>query len=140
MKPYRKCGIKKVRKKNVALLSDRYTVQASCGAALLWSAPRPVAAPEGIHARGLTIQLSQGQDRQPHMPEGAPPAAGVLRLQAALPLWWVGGIVHVASAGVNPIFHFFRSRAASCATGEQHRTGCWRTSDTVSVRERTRDL
>jgi hypothetical protein len=67
------------------------------------------------------------------MPEGAPPTAGVLRSQAALILWWVGGIVHVASAGVNPIFHFLRSRAASCLACEQHRIGCWRTSDTVSV-------
>ena len=53
------------------------------------------------------------------MPEGAPPTAGVLRSQAALPLWWVGGIVHVASAGVNPLFHFLRSRAASCLACEQ---------------------
>ncbi|HSF33652.1 MAG TPA: hypothetical protein VLK82_24700, partial [Candidatus Tectomicrobia bacterium] len=48
------------------------------------------------------------------MPEGAPPTAGVLRSQAALPLWWVGGIVHVASAGVNSIFHFFRNGIHSC--------------------------
>jgi hypothetical protein len=39
---------------------------------------------ESQHARGLTIQLSQGQGRQPLRPEGAPPAAGVLRSQAAL--------------------------------------------------------
>jgi len=39
---------------------------------------------ESQHARGLTIQLSQGQGRQPVRPEGAPPAAGVLRSQAAL--------------------------------------------------------
>ena len=39
---------------------------------------------ESQHARGLTIQLSQGQGRQPLGPEGAPPAAGVPRSQAAL--------------------------------------------------------
>ena len=39
---------------------------------------------ENQHARGLTIQLSQGQGRQLLRPEGAPPAAGVLRSQAAL--------------------------------------------------------
>jgi hypothetical protein len=39
---------------------------------------------ESQHARGLTIQLSQGQGRQPFRPEGAPPAAGVLRSHAAL--------------------------------------------------------
>ena len=39
---------------------------------------------ESQHARGLTIQLSQGQGRQPLVPKGAPPAAGVLRSQAAL--------------------------------------------------------
>jgi hypothetical protein len=39
---------------------------------------------ESQHTRGLTIQLSQGQGRQPLRPEGAPPAAGVLRSQAAL--------------------------------------------------------
>jgi len=39
---------------------------------------------ESQHTRGLTIQLSQGQGRQPFRPEGAPPAAGVLRSQAAL--------------------------------------------------------
>ena len=39
---------------------------------------------ESQHARGLTIQLSQGQGRQPLRPEGAPPAAGVPRSQAAL--------------------------------------------------------
>jgi hypothetical protein len=33
--------------------------------------------------RGLTIQLSQSQGRQPLRPEGAPPAAGVPRSQAA---------------------------------------------------------
>ena len=36
------------------------------------------------HARGLTIQLSQGQGRQLLRPEGAPPAASVPRSQAAL--------------------------------------------------------
>ena len=41
-------------------------------------------ATEGMHARGLTIQLSQGQGRQPLVPEGAPPAAGVPRLKAAV--------------------------------------------------------
>jgi len=39
---------------------------------------------ESQHARGLTIQRSQGQGRQPLGPEGAPPAAGVLRSHAAL--------------------------------------------------------
>ena len=39
---------------------------------------------ESQHARGLTIQLSQGQGRQPLRPEGAPPAAGVPRSQATL--------------------------------------------------------
>ena len=39
---------------------------------------------ESQHARGLTIQLSQGQGRQPLRPEGAPRAAGVPRSQAAL--------------------------------------------------------
>jgi hypothetical protein len=39
---------------------------------------------ESQHARGLTIQLSQGQGRQPLRPEGAPPAAGVPRSQAVL--------------------------------------------------------
>ena len=39
---------------------------------------------ESQHARGLTIQLSQSQGRQPLRPEGAPPAAGVPRSQAAL--------------------------------------------------------
>jgi hypothetical protein len=38
---------------------------------------------ESQHTRGLTIQLSQGQGRQPLRPEGAPPAAGVPRSQAA---------------------------------------------------------
>ena len=38
---------------------------------------------ESQHARGLTIQLSQGQGRQPLRPEGAPRAAGVPRSQAA---------------------------------------------------------
>jgi len=38
---------------------------------------------ESQHARGLTIQLSQGQGRQPFRPEGAPPAAGVPRSHAA---------------------------------------------------------
>jgi hypothetical protein len=38
---------------------------------------------ESQHARGLTIQLSQGQGRQPLRPEGAPPAAGVPRSHAA---------------------------------------------------------
>jgi hypothetical protein len=38
---------------------------------------------ESQHARGLTIQRSQGQGRQPLRPEGAPPAAGVLRSHAA---------------------------------------------------------
>ena len=47
-------------------------VQTACG---------PV---ESQHARGLTIQRSQGQGRQPLRLEGAPPAAGVLRSQAAL--------------------------------------------------------
>jgi hypothetical protein len=92
----------------VALLSGQQTVPASCDVAVLWSAPRPGAVPEGRHARGLTIQLSQGQDRQPLMPEGAPPTAGVLCSQTALALWWVGSIVHVVSAGVNPIFRFLR--------------------------------
>jgi len=36
---------------------------------------------ESQHARGLTIQLPQGQGRQPRRPEGAPPAAGVPRSQ-----------------------------------------------------------
>ena len=40
-------------------------VQTACG---------PV---ESQHARGLTIQRSQGQGRQPLRPEGAPPVAGV---------------------------------------------------------------
>ena len=39
---------------------------------------------ESQHARGLTIQLSQGQGRQLLRPKGAPPAAGVLRSHAAL--------------------------------------------------------
>ena len=39
---------------------------------------------ESQHTRGLTIQLSQGQGRQPLRPEGAPPAAGVPRSHAAL--------------------------------------------------------
>jgi len=39
---------------------------------------------ESQHARGLTIQLSQGQGRQPLRPEGAPPATGVPRSQAVL--------------------------------------------------------
>jgi hypothetical protein len=39
---------------------------------------------ESQHARGLTIQLSQGQGRQPLRPEGAPPAAGVLHSHADL--------------------------------------------------------
>ena len=39
---------------------------------------------ESQQTRGLTIQLSQGQGRQPLRPEGAPPAAGVLRSHAAL--------------------------------------------------------
>ena len=39
---------------------------------------------ESQHARGLTIQLSQGQGRQLLRPEGAPPAAGVPRSQAVL--------------------------------------------------------
>jgi hypothetical protein len=82
---------------------------------VLWSAPRPDAAPEGRHAHGLTIQLSQGQDRPPRMPEGAPPTAGVLRSQAVLPLWWVGGIVHVAAAGVNSLLHFFRNGLHPCS-------------------------
>ena len=38
---------------------------------------------ESQHARGLTIQLSQGQGRQPLRPGGAPRAAGVPRTQAA---------------------------------------------------------
>jgi hypothetical protein len=38
---------------------------------------------ESQHARGLTIQLSQGQGRQPLRPEGAPPAAGVPRSHGA---------------------------------------------------------
>ena len=38
---------------------------------------------ESQHTRGLTIQLSQGQGRQPLRPEGAPPAAGVPRSHAA---------------------------------------------------------
>ena len=82
---------------------------------MLWSAPRPGAAPEGRHACGLTVQLSQGQDRPPLRPEGAPPTAGVLRSQAVLPLWWVGGIVHVAAAGVNPFLTF---SATSESTGK----------------------
>lgn len=85
----------------MTLLADQSTVHASGGAAVLWSAPHPGVAPEGRHAHGWTIQLSQGQDRPPLRPEGAPPTAGVLRSQAALPLWWVGGIVHGAAAGVN---------------------------------------
>lgn len=80
-----------------------------------WSAPRPGAAPEGRHARGRTMQLSQGQDRPPLMPEGAPPTAGVLRAHAALPLWWVGGIVHGAAASVNSIFQFFRNGIHLCS-------------------------
>ena len=43
---------------------------------------------ESQHTRGLTIQRSQGQGRQPFRPEGAPPAAGVLRSQAALAFAW----------------------------------------------------
>ena len=39
---------------------------------------------ESQHARGLTIQLSQSQGRQPLRPEGAPRAAGVPRSLAAL--------------------------------------------------------
>ena len=39
---------------------------------------------ERQHARGLTIQLSQGQGRQPLQPEGAPPAAGVCRARTLL--------------------------------------------------------
>jgi hypothetical protein len=39
---------------------------------------------ESQHARGLTIQLSQGQGRQPLRSEGAPPAAGVPRSQTVL--------------------------------------------------------
>jgi hypothetical protein len=34
---------------------------------------------ESQHARGLTIQLSQGQGRQPLRPKGAPWATGVPR-------------------------------------------------------------
>jgi hypothetical protein len=109
MKPDRKCGRKKRLKQRMTLLADPETVHASGGAAVLWSAPCPGAAPEGRHAHGRTMQLSQGQDRPPLMPEGAPPTAGVLRSQAALPVWWVGGIVPVASAGVNPLWHFFRT-------------------------------
>jgi hypothetical protein len=37
---------------------------------------------ESQHARGLTIQRSQGQGHQPLRPEGAPPAAGVPSSQA----------------------------------------------------------
>jgi hypothetical protein len=44
-------------------------------------------ATEGMHARGLTIQLSQGQGRQPLVPEGAPLAAGVPRSNTARALW-----------------------------------------------------
>ena len=43
----------------------------------------PCSPVESQHARGLTMQRSQGQGRQPLRPEGAPPAAGVLRLHAA---------------------------------------------------------
>jgi hypothetical protein len=115
MKPDRKCGIKKLLKQRMTLLAEQSTVHASGGAAVLWSAPRPGAAPEGRHARGRTMQLSQGQDRPPRMPEGAPPTAGVLRSQVALPVGWVGGIVHGASAGVNPLCHFFRNGLHSCS-------------------------
>jgi hypothetical protein len=114
MKPYRKCGIKKLLKQRMTLLADQSTVHASGGAAVRWSAPHPGAAPEGRHAYGRTIQLSQGQDRPPLRPEGAPPTAGVLRSQAALPLWWVGGIVHGAAAGVNSLLHFFRNGIHPC--------------------------
>ena len=40
---------------------------------------------ESQHTRGLTIQRSQGQGRQPFRPEGAPPAAGVLRSKLLWP-------------------------------------------------------
>jgi hypothetical protein len=42
---------------------------------------------EEERAQGLAMQLSQGQDRQPLAPEGAPPAADVRRLQAGMKLW-----------------------------------------------------
>jgi hypothetical protein len=54
----------------------------------LWSCGKIVSLPEGQgcqsggHASGLTIQLSQGQGRQPLVPKGAPPAAGVPRSHA----------------------------------------------------------
>jgi hypothetical protein len=81
---------------------------------VLWSAPRPGAAPEGRHAHGRTMQLSQGQDRPPLMPEGALPTAGVLRSPAALPWWWVGSSVHGAAAGVNSLCHFCCNGIHSC--------------------------
>jgi hypothetical protein len=78
------------------------TRAAGCCAAALWSDTRPVSdtevmrqdhlfpresvTPERRHARGLAIQLSQGQGRQLLMPEGAPPAVGVQLFKAAV-LW-----------------------------------------------------
>ncbi len=45
--------------------------------------PRSTTARGGMGKRGLAIQLSQGQGRQPLTPEGAPRAAGVRLARAA---------------------------------------------------------
>ena len=73
---------------------------------------------ESQPARGLAIQLSQGQDRQPLRPEGVPPAAGVLRSQAAF----------ACACGMVLPFHRSKGRAISPSSVPLHartRYPCW---------------
>ena len=65
--------------------------------------PRFPTARGGMGKRGLAIQLSQGQGRQPLSPEGAPQAVGVRCSRAAMARVWVRDIVRLASAGVNTL-------------------------------------
>ena len=73
---------------------------------------------ESQPARGLAIQLSQGQDRQPLRPEGVPPAAGGLRSQAAF----------ACACGMVLPFHRSKGRAISPSSVPLHartRYPCW---------------
>ena len=82
----------------------------------------------GGHASGLTIQLSQGQGRQPRGPQGAPPARGRAALTSCgvLVCAW-----HRTSGrrGCQPFFAFFRSPSVAGPCGDaKSLTGRWVTA------------
>jgi len=51
------------------------------------------------------MQLSQGLDRQPLSPEGAPPMLGMQLSRASLAHGCIRGILRLVAAGVNLMCH-----------------------------------